>query len=67
MKRPTLLVIKTYQALYWIKYQVLFSVFGFVSHCKHTPSCSQFALEQIQERGTISGLRRALFRLATCW
>lgn len=67
MKTLTIGLIKLYQSLYWVKYHVLMGAFGFVSDCKHTPSCSQFALEQIQERGTIWGLQQAFFRLLTCW
>lgn len=60
-------LIKLYQSLYWFKHQILVSVFGYMSDCKHTPSCSEYALEQVKERGTIWGLWRACIRLLSCW
>ncbi|MGD9129419.1 MAG: membrane protein insertion efficiency factor YidD [Candidatus Woesebacteria bacterium] len=61
------LIIKFYQHLAKIKEQILFSVFGYVSVCKHNPSCSQYAIVEIKKHGTIVGLIRALWRIISCW
>ncbi len=36
------------------------------NHCRFFPSCSQYAVEAIRERGVIVGSGLALWRLARC-
>lgn len=56
-----------YRFWYGIKHQILFSVFGYSSHCKHSPTCSRYLEEQVKSHGTIVGLWRGLSRVLTCW
>lgn len=56
-----------YRSLWSVKHQILISVFGVSSHCKHTPTCSRYLEEQIKNRGTITGLWEGMKRLLTCW
>lgn len=42
------------------------SVFGVVSKCSQTPTCSDYTIEQIKNYGTITGLKKGVTRLATC-
>ena len=41
-------------------------VFGLVSGCRFTPTCSQYGYEAIQRYGWWRGWRMALGRLARC-
>lgn len=63
----TLFLVRLYQ--YWklARNQILYAVFGYVSVCRHTPSCSQYAALQMKEHGTIWGLLRALPRVLRCF
>lgn len=60
-------LINFYQLLGLVKHRVLYSLFGFTSRCKHNPSCSRYAAEQIRHHGTIVGSIKGLTRLLTCW
>lgn len=59
-------VIKAYQVFSEIKHQIFRSQLGFTSYCKHSPSCSQYCLEQVQLHGTIVGLWRGFIRILHC-
>lgn len=59
-------VLKTYQLLGRAKHQILFTVFGVNSYCKHQPSCSRYLEIQIKEHGTIAGLFKGMRRLINC-
>lgn len=67
MKALILRVIKLYQLWCGIKHQVLFSIFGYNSYCKHTPTCSRYLEDQMRRHGTIVGLWRGFRRVLTCW
>ncbi len=56
-----------YQTLEQIKHQVLITVFGYHSVCKHRPTCSQFTLNAMQQDGTIIGLYKGILRILSCW
>ncbi|MBP7119381.1 membrane protein insertion efficiency factor YidD [Candidatus Woesebacteria bacterium] len=56
-----------YSATAYIREQLLITVFGYKSHCKHTPTCSQYTHEMIQEKGLMAGVVLGARRLATCW
>ncbi|MBT4124118.1 MAG: membrane protein insertion efficiency factor YidD [Candidatus Pacebacteria bacterium] len=58
---------KTYQSLGTFKHQIFYSIFGFSSKCKHTPTCSRYTQAQIERHGTIVGSIKGLLRLVTCW
>lgn len=64
MKNP---ILRFYQACGLIKHRVLYTVFGFSSRCRHTPTCSRYIEKQIQEHGTIVGSFKGLVRIMTCW
>ena len=56
-----------YKTLGVFKHNVLISIFGISSHCKHRPTCSEYFYQQLKKRGTIEGLFQAFKRLLTCW
>lgn len=56
-----------YQVLEHSKHQILITVFGYHSVCKHRPTCSQFTLNAIKQDGTIIGLYKGLVRILRCW
>ncbi|HCR80937.1 MAG TPA: hypothetical protein DIV47_00425 [Candidatus Pacebacteria bacterium] len=60
-------IIQFYRLFGLVKHRILYTVFGFSSRCKHTPSCSRYAEIQIREHGTIVGSLKGLARLLTCW
>lgn len=35
-------------------------------HCRHQPTCSQYAIDAIHKYGPVRGLGRALLRLLRC-
>lgn len=67
MKIITKLVFASYQFLGAFKHQILHSVFGFSSHCKHTPTCSRYTQAEIEKHGTIVGSIKGFIRILTCW
>ncbi len=67
MKNPVIIFIKFYQAFKDFLNRLLITVFGFAFVCKHSPSCSQYALAQIEERGVVRGLYSGLKRVLSCW
>lgn len=60
-------IILIYKSLGMFKHTVLISVFGFSSHCKHQPTCSEYFYQQINNRGTIGELLSAFKRILTCF
>lgn len=57
---------KLYKFLATIKHNIFYSVFGFTSTCRQTPSCSQYTVESIKKDGTIVGLSKGLWRTLRC-
>lgn len=41
-------------------------LFGPLSHCRFTPSCSQYALEAIKTHGSVAGSWLAMKRICRC-
>jgi putative component of membrane protein insertase Oxa1/YidC/SpoIIIJ protein YidD len=60
-------IIRLYQLLLTFKINLLVSVFGYSSHCKHSPSCSEYTLREVKKHGTILGLWRGFKRVITCY
>ena len=54
---PVILLIQAYRYL-------LSPLIG--SHCRYTPSCSQYALDAVQSHGVAKGLWLALKRIGSC-
>jgi putative component of membrane protein insertase Oxa1/YidC/SpoIIIJ protein YidD len=50
-----------------LRYSLLNSVFGVVSHCKHTPTCGTYMFQQIKKRGMFLGLVLGFKRVISCW
>ena len=36
------------------------------NHCRFTPTCSQYAIEAVQQRGVIMGLLLGFYRILRC-
>lgn len=60
-------LIRLYQILGSIRHRIIYTAFGFSSECKHSPTCSRYAAQQIREHGTIVGSVKGLIRILTCW
>ncbi|MBQ6449797.1 membrane protein insertion efficiency factor YidD [bacterium] len=60
------MIVEIYRWLSPIKESLLVTFCGFVSHCCHQPTCSQYLLEQAKINGW-KGLKRGLKRIFTCW
>ncbi len=58
--------VRLYQKSKILSDMLLFSTFGVVSQCPHTPSCSEFMIIRIQKRGTIVGLVQGVTRILSC-
>ena len=43
------------------------TIFGYASACKHSPTCSEYAIFAIQKYGTMRGLFYGIRRLIKCW
>lgn len=56
-----------YQVVRSIRYSVLQSVFGVVSHCKHTPTCGTYFFQSITREGYIRGGLKGIKRVLSCW
>jgi putative membrane protein insertion efficiency factor len=54
---PVILLIQVYRYL-------LSPLIG--SHCRYTPSCSQYALDAVQTHGIVKGLWLAVKRVGSC-
>lgn len=67
MKFSTKPIFAFYQFLGNFKHQIFYSVFGFSSKCKHTPTCSRYTQAQIEKHGTIVGSIKGFIRILTCW
>jgi putative component of membrane protein insertase Oxa1/YidC/SpoIIIJ protein YidD len=66
MKTVTIALIRFYQLLHPIVHQVIFTVFGFSSTCKHKVRCSEYTVLEIRKHGTITGLKKGLARVTQC-
>jgi len=59
MRKLLILPIRAYQYL-------LSPLFGMGHHCRYTPSCSQYAIEAIDQHGAVKGLYLSARRLSCC-
>lgn len=67
MTSTSTLLYRAYSATALIREQLLVTIFGYKSHCKHHPTCSRYTLEMIQQKGLVLGLVIGARRLMTCW
>lgn len=65
-QRLIISLVETYQRIKPGMDQVLISVFGSFSDCKHRPTCSEYTIRQIREHGTIAGVARGIARILSC-
>jgi putative component of membrane protein insertase Oxa1/YidC/SpoIIIJ protein YidD len=61
------ILINVYRKIAFFKHQILFTVFGYSSRCKHIPSCSKNLLIQIKKHGKIIGAIKGFSRILTCF
>ena len=50
-----------------VRYTILRSGTGVVTHCKHRPSCGKFVVESVRKYGIIKGLSLSIPRILSCW
>ncbi len=67
MKKISVVLYHCYSATAYIREQLLVTVFGYKSHCKHFPTCSRYTKEMIQQKGIVTGVILGISRFATCW
>ena len=59
MKKLSLLLIRLYKV-------TLSPIFGLLSSCRYTPTCSEYGYEAIQRHGFLRGWSLALRRVGRC-
>ena len=59
-------IIRGYQLIRPAYEQLLISVFGSVSECKQTPTCSEYTIQAIKRHGTITGVTLGVKRIIAC-
>lgn len=40
---------------------------GTISYCKHSPTCSEYTLKQMQKNGYVLGMLKGAWRVLQCW
>jgi putative component of membrane protein insertase Oxa1/YidC/SpoIIIJ protein YidD len=50
-----------------VRYIFLFSVFGVVSKCKHTPTCGHYFVQTIRKEGILQGIYKGVPRIIACY
>lgn len=55
-----------YQIVRSMRYSLLLSSFGYISHCKHSPTCGTYFWRCWEKEGWM-GVPKGLRRLASCW
>jgi uncharacterized protein len=61
-----LILVGALQLYRWIVSPAKGVVFGPLARCRHSPSCSAYALEAVQRHGAVRGSWLALGRLSRC-
>lgn len=59
-------LVRMYQRIRPLIDQIYMSLFGVVSQCKHSPTCSEYTVIQIKKHGTIAGLILGGKRILSC-
>lgn len=66
MKNIAIFFVRMFQIIQSGLDWMVISMMGYKSYCKHSPTCSEYTIQQIQRHGTISGLAKGIRRLSTC-
>jgi len=61
-----IILIKFWQLIRPIRHQFNLTVFGYSSVCRQKISCSDYALNQLRQHGTILGLKKSILRVLKC-
>lgn len=67
MQIATRLLFTLYSFTPYLREQLLVTVFGYKSVCKHHPTCSEYAKQQVAEKGLLRGSLFGVKRVLTCW
>ncbi|MEN8253559.1 MAG: membrane protein insertion efficiency factor YidD, partial [Patescibacteria group bacterium] len=67
MKKALILIISFYQKLKNGINLILLSLFGVAFSCRQNPSCSQYLIKKIKERGILLGVKKGLIRAINCY
>ncbi len=59
--------LKFYQVLNNFKHMFLISNLGVSVYCKHSPSCSEYLVNQIESKGFLKGSIQGIKRFLTCY
>lgn len=60
-------LIRIYQKLRILLHIITVAVFGVRFDCKHSPTCSEYAIVCIRKYGTMRGLLKGFQRILTCY
>lgn len=61
------LAMAAYSAFQAMRRLFLTSVFGWMSECKHQPTCGEFTIQVIRSKGPFVGLYQGVKRTLSCW
>lgn len=64
-RNAIVLLIRGYQATLSPDHGPLRHLFDY-GYCRHSPTCSRYAVEQLERRGAVIGSLRAIARVMTC-
>lgn len=67
MKALLKFLYRSYSATALVREQLLVTLLGYKSPCRHSPTCSRYTHEMIQKNGLATGVALGIRRLATCW
>ncbi len=65
-QQGALYVVSGYQNIRPLIDNLNYSVFGYASACKHTPTCSEYTKEMILKYGTMRGIVLGVKRIVSC-
>lgn len=49
------------------RHMFILSGTGIISYCKHSPTCSEYALQKIKQDGIVLGTIKGVWRVLQCW
>jgi putative component of membrane protein insertase Oxa1/YidC/SpoIIIJ protein YidD len=67
MKYLYLTIFIVYQGIRALRYNLIQTQFGAVSHCPHTPTCGSRTLSTWQKDGFFAGLRTMITQVGSCY